>query len=236
VVLFAATETPAAHSQAAEARGRTASLSHRQVGFSVKQNRKEKGDGMKKSMGANTIACPSPVWCIGTYDKNKKPNIMTASWAGICCSSPPAISVSLRKATYTYQCILDAKAFTVNIPSEGYAKEVDYVGIASGKDKNKFDGAGLTPVQSEKVHAPYVKEFPLIIECKLIHHHEIGLHTLFVGEIVDVLADEDVVADDGKVDMEKIQPFLFSATNRTYYGIGSFMGKAFSIGKDLPGK
>jgi flavin reductase (DIM6/NTAB) family NADH-FMN oxidoreductase RutF len=191
---------------------------------------------MKKSMGANTAACPSPVWCIGTYDKNEKPNIMTAAWAGICCSSPPAISVSLRKATYTYQSIIDSKAFTVNIPSRAYANEADYAGIASGKDTDKFDVTGLTPVRSEKVRAPYVKEFPLIIECKLHHHHEIGLHTLFVGEIVDVLADEAVVADDGKVDMEKIQPFLYSATNRTYYGIGSYLGKAFSIGKDLSGK
>ncbi|MFC1656981.1 flavin reductase family protein [Candidatus Moduliflexota bacterium] len=191
---------------------------------------------MKKSLGAKTIACPSPVWCIGSYDSNSRPNIMTASWAGICCSNPPAISVSLRKATYTYQSIIDSKAFTVNIPSRDYAKEVDYIGIVSGKDTDKFNVAGLTPVNSEKVNAPYVNEFPLIIECKLIHRHEIGLHTQFIGEIVDVMADADAISEDGKADMEKIQPFLFAAPNRTYYGIGPLIGKAFKIGKDLPGK
>lgn len=71
---------------------------------------------MKNSLGAETIACPSPVWCIGTYDRNKKPNIMTASWAGICSSNPPAVSVSLRKETCTYQSLIDSRAFTVNIP------------------------------------------------------------------------------------------------------------------------
>lgn len=191
---------------------------------------------MKKSLGAKTIACPSPVWCIGSYDKNNKPNIMTASWAGICCSSPPAVSVSLRKATYTYQNLIDSKAFTVNIPSNNYVKEVDYIGIASGKDTDKFHMTGLTPINSEKVNAPYVNEFPLIIECKLIHHHEIGLHTQFVGEIVDVMADTDAISEDGKADMGKIKPFLFSATNQTYYDIGQFIGKAFKIGKDLPNK
>ena len=191
---------------------------------------------MKKSLGAKTIACPSPVWCIGSYDKNNKPNIMTASWAGICCSSPPAVSVSLRKATYTYQCLIDSKAFTVNIPSNNYVKEVDYIGITSGKDIDKFQMTGLTPVHSEKVNAPYVNEFPLIIECNLIHHHEIGLHTQFIGEIVDVMVDTDAISEDGKADMGKIQPFLFSATNQTYYGIGQFFGKAFEIGKNLPHK
>jgi flavin reductase (DIM6/NTAB) family NADH-FMN oxidoreductase RutF len=161
---------------------------------------------------------------------------MTASWAGICCSSPPAVSVSLRKATYTYQSIIDSKAFTVNIPSKNHVKEVDYIGIASGKDTDKFQMAGLTPVRSEKVHAPYVSEFPLVIECNLMHHHEIGLHTQFVGEIVNVMADTDAISEDGKADMGKIQPFLFSATNRTYYSIGQFIGKAFKIGKDLPSK
>lgn len=76
----------------------------------------------------------------------------------------------------------------------------------------------------------------MIIECKLIHHHEFGLHTQFVGEIVDVKADTNAIAEDGKADIEKIQPFLFSVTNRTYYGIGQFIGKAFKIGKDLPNK
>jgi flavin reductase (DIM6/NTAB) family NADH-FMN oxidoreductase RutF len=155
----------------------------------TRQNATERGDFVKKSLGAKTIACPSPVWCIGSYDNNRRPNIMTASWAGICCSNPPAVSVSLRKATYTYQSIIDSKAFTVNIPSKDNAKEVDYIGIASGKDTDKFNVTGLTPVNSEKVNAPYVNEFPLIIECKLIHHHEIGLHTQFIGEIVDVMAD-----------------------------------------------
>jgi flavin reductase (DIM6/NTAB) family NADH-FMN oxidoreductase RutF len=185
-------------------------------------------------MGAKTMACPSPVWCIGSYDRNNKPNIMTAAWASICCSSPPAVSVSLRKATYTYQSLIDAKAFTVNIPSIRYLKEVDYIGTVSGKDTNKFKLTGLTPMDSDKVNAPYVNEFPLIIECELIHHHEIGLHTQFIGEIVDVMVDPTAISEAGTADMGKIQPFLFSAADRSYYGIGQLVGKAFEIGKNLP--
>jgi flavin reductase (DIM6/NTAB) family NADH-FMN oxidoreductase RutF len=188
---------------------------------------------MKKSLGANTFACPSPVWCIGTYDKHGRPNVMAASWAGICCGRPPAVTVSLRKATYTYHSILHSRAYTVSIPSERWAKEADYFGIASGKDTDKFRETGLTPVRSELVDAPYVAEFPLVLECALLHHHEIGLHTYFIGEILDVKADEDMLTAKGKVDMAKVQPFLYSAPQGTYFGMGPKLGEAYILGKDL---
>jgi len=132
--------------------------------------------------------------------------------------------------------MIDSMAFTVNVPSAKFVREVDFVGIASGKNTDKFKETGLTPVKSEQVNAPYIDEFSLIVECKLLHTHEIGLHTQFIGEIVDVKADTAVIAEDGKADMTKIDPFVFSATNRTYYAIGSAVGKAFSIGKDLSDK
>jgi len=188
---------------------------------------------MKRSLGAKPLACPSPVWCVGTYDRDGRPNVMTASWAGICCSKPPAVAVSLRKATYTYQSIVDNKAFTVSIPSREQVVEADYIGIASGKDSDKFQGAGLSPAKAEHVNAPYVAEFPLAIECRLIHTLAIGLHTLFVGEIVDVKADESLFDEEGKIDMTQVDPFVFSAPNRTYHALGEFIGKAFSIGRDL---
>ena len=57
---------------------------------------------MKKSLGARTVAYPTPVFVVGTYDVEGQPNLMTVSWAGICCSVPPCVSISLRRATYTY--------------------------------------------------------------------------------------------------------------------------------------
>ena len=39
---------------------------------------------MKKSLGPKTLAFPTPVWVVGTYDKEGKPNAMTAAWAAIC--------------------------------------------------------------------------------------------------------------------------------------------------------
>jgi flavin reductase (DIM6/NTAB) family NADH-FMN oxidoreductase RutF len=186
---------------------------------------------MKKSIGARTFVLPTPVWIIGSYDKEGRPNVMVVAWGGICCSKPPCVGIALRKATYTYGNIIERKAFTVNVPSEKYAKEADYFGIVSGRDTDKFSDTGLTPVRSTVVDAPCIKEFPLVLECNVIHANEIGLHTHFVGEILDVKADESVVGEGGLPDIEKVNPLIYSPEARTYHGVGGLVGKAFSIGR-----
>ncbi|MGC2432946.1 MAG: flavin reductase family protein [Desulfobaccales bacterium] len=188
---------------------------------------------MKKSIGPRTMAFPTPVWVVGTYDANGKANAMTAAWGSICCSKPPCIAVSLRKATYSYGNIIARGAFTISVPSEAYIKEADYFGTASGREVDKFDRAHLTPVSSTLVDAPYVGEFPLVLECKVIHTLEIGLHTQFIGEILDVKADEAVLGDKGFPDIEKVRPMIFGPEIRTYHGIGKYLGQAFAIGRDL---
>lgn len=186
---------------------------------------------MKLSFGAKTLAFPTPVWLVGTYDEDGKPNVMTAAWAGIVCSQPPCVGISLRKATYTYGNLMLKKAFTINIPSEAYAKQADYCGITSGRAVNKFTASGLTPVKSDLVDAPYVQEFPMVLECRVIHTLEIGLHTQFVGEILDVKAEESVLGETGLPDINKVSPIIFGPETRSYHGIGKYLGKAFAIGK-----
>lgn len=186
---------------------------------------------MKKSLGPKTLLYPTPVLIVGTYDKNGKPNVMTVAWGGICCSVPPCVSISVREATYTYGNLMEQKAFTISIPSEDYLEQSDFIGMASGKDTDKFAATGLTPSKSAVVNAPYVEEFPLVLECKVIHSYKIGLHTQFIGEILDVKADEEVIGQKG-TEIEKVKPFLWAPdSSQGYYGVGQRLGKAFSIGR-----
>jgi flavin reductase (DIM6/NTAB) family NADH-FMN oxidoreductase RutF len=188
---------------------------------------------MKKSFGARTLAFPAPVWVVGCYDAEGKPNAMTAAWGGICCSKPPCLTISIQKARHSYDCIVKRKAYTVNVPSEQYVREADYFGMASGRDVDKFAATGLTPVKSELVDAPYIQEFPMVLECQVIHVLEIGLHTAFIGEIKDVKIDEAVLDSNGMPELEKVRPFVFSSQVNTYHRIGAFLGKAFSIGREI---
>jgi flavin reductase (DIM6/NTAB) family NADH-FMN oxidoreductase RutF len=183
---------------------------------------------MKKSLGAKHIACPLPVWVIGTYDNDGRPNAATAAWVGICASDPPAVSVSLRKSRYTHENILLRKAFTVNIPSESCLGETDYYGIVSGRQHDKLAETGFTPVRSELVDAPYIEDFPCIIECKLQGSLETGSHTLFIGEVLDVKVDEAAL-EDGLPDVAKLKPVLAMPATSSYYGVGKYLGKVRSL-------
>jgi flavin reductase (DIM6/NTAB) family NADH-FMN oxidoreductase RutF len=188
---------------------------------------------MKKSLGAGTLLFPTPVLMVGTYDRDGNPNLMNAAWGGICCSKPPCVAVSLRKATYSWAGIVERKAFTVGIACEARMVEADYVGIASGRDVDKFAVTGLTPVRSDLVDAPYAAEFPVVLECRLLHTIEIGLHTQFIGEIVDVKAETDVLGEDGLPDIMKIKPLIYDTAHKGYHGVGPLLGKAFLVGKGL---
>lgn len=188
---------------------------------------------MKKSVNQKPLIMPTPVWLVGTYDSDGRPNVMTISWGGICCSQPPCLAISLRKATYSHASIVARKAFTVGVPSEDQIAIADYFGLASGRDEDKIARAGMTAVRSDVVDAPYLAEISLVVECKLIHTFELGLHTQFVGEIIDIKADESVINEKGFPDIEKVRPVIATPGARAYHGIGRYLGPSFSIGRTM---
>src|SRR5512136_1442856 len=115
------------------------------------------------------------------------------------------------EASHTYHNIQQAGAFTVNIPSEKYVKEADYVGMVSGREYDKFKETGLTPERSKLVNAPIVKEFPYSLECGLVRQVDLGSHTMFIGEIVGMIADTEILNPHELPDIEKVRPMLWGS-------------------------
>jgi flavin reductase (DIM6/NTAB) family NADH-FMN oxidoreductase RutF len=145
--------------------------------------------------------------------------------------------VSIREATLSFHNIQQTEAFTVNIPSEKYLKEADFVGIVSGKEYDKFKVTGLTPEKSKLVNAPIVNEFPYSLECKLVRQINLGSHTMFIGEIVGMVADSEVLNPKQLPDIEKVRPMLWgSFGSMAYYNIGNKLGDSFSVGNKLKQK
>jgi len=188
---------------------------------------------MKKSLGAKTLVSPTPAWLVGSYDSNGKPNIMTVAWGGFCSSEPPSISISVYPEHHSFQSILERKAFTVSVPSVDLAREVDFAGLTSGADLDKFAVAGLTAIRAEHVDAPFVAEAPVVVECRLSRSVEVGVQTILIGEIVDVKAEEDVLGANGLPDILKVRPLIYEPGNGRYVSIGDIVGKGFSIGREL---
>lgn len=188
----------------------------------------------KKSLGILSALYPKPAFVIGSYDKGGKPNMMTAAWVGIANSDPLSIAVSMRPATYSYHNLTDKRFFTVNIPSEELTKYVSFVGKYSGYDMDKFKETGLTPVRGEFVDAPYVKEFPIVIECELTEYHDLGSHRQFIGKVIDVKVDKAVLDANGAIDMDLLKPIIYA--NGGYYRTGSFIGNQSNLLKQMDGE
>ena len=188
----------------------------------------------KRSLGAKPLVSPAPSFLIGSYDANGRPNIMAAAWAGICCSKPLSIAVGIRPERWSHDAIIARQAFTVNHAPVSLMAEADFVGMASGRLYDKFALAKLTAVRAEKVDAPYVAECPVILECALIRTVELGAHTVMIGEIVDVKADEDCLDESGALpDFSKVDALIYDPGSQGYYRLGERVGKAFSVGRAL---
>ena len=185
---------------------------------------------MKRSLGAQTLVYPMPIFLVGTYDGEGKANIMAAAWSGICCSEPPMLAVSIRKSRWTYEAIIKREAFTISVPSGELAAQTDFAGIASGRKTDKFKELGLTAVKAEFVDAPYVGECPVVLELALHSATDLGAHTQFIGIIKDTKVSEECLVD-GKPVIEKINPLLYDGGAKEYRLVGREMGKAFAGGK-----
>lgn len=188
---------------------------------------------MKHSLGPRTLAMPAPVWLVATYDAQGRPNFMTIAWGGICSSQPPCVTVSLRSATYSHSAILARRAYTVNIASSSLVAQADYAGMVSGRDRDKFADCQFTAVRSAIVDAPFIDEVALVLECRLVQTLDVGIHTMFVGEIMDVKADESILMNERTLDIARVSPIIYDTARRAYRGIGPEVGPGWEIGKTI---
>jgi len=184
---------------------------------------------MKKSLGVKPYLFPMPVLMVATYDEDGVVDVMNMAWGGICEDNMVALNIS--EGHKTAQNIQARGAFTVSIADAAHLAEADFFGMASGNDMaDKFVRSGLHAVKSEYVDAPVVTEFPVTLECKVVQTQtDIGYRV--VGEIVNVLADEEVLNENGKVDPAKLNAFLFDPFRHEYYAVGEKIGQAWSSGR-----
>ncbi len=171
----------------------------------------------------STQLAPSPVVLVGTGDGKRHPwDIMTAAWAGTLCSDPPMVSIGVRPSRFTYHQLEALQCFTVNMPTVDQAETVDYCGVISGRDTDKFSTRKLTPVAASKIIAPIVEECPLSLECVVKHRLELGTHVVYIGEVVAVQVTSSFIDEKGKLDLQKAD--LLAYAHGHYYSLGKELG------------
>ena len=177
---------------------------------------------MKTKKNPWTALFPCPVVLVTCLDNEGNPNIITLAWVGTVCSEPPIIAVGIRPTRYSHGLIKSNKEFVVNIPTTKILRESDYCGVSSGKNVEKFSETKLTKQKAENVKSPLIKECPVNIECKLKEVIPLGAHDLFLGEIVQVHVDNEILDEKGNIDFKKADPFVFNQGE--YWSINKKLG------------
>ena len=187
---------------------------------------------MKKDLGVKDYVFPMPVLMIATYCDDGTVDVMNMAWGGICDHDKVALNIS--ESHKTAENIKKRMAFTLSIADIPHLQAADFFGIASGnKMADKFARSGLHAVKSEKVDAPVVEEFPLTWECRVMEYHHTDYGFRVVGEIINVLAEESVLDEKGKVDPKRLNAFVFDTFQSGYYAIGEKVGQAWKSGMDF---
>ena len=187
---------------------------------------------MKKDLGIKPYLFPMPTYMIGTYNEDDTVDVMMMAWGGICAED--MVALNLESDHKTVANLRARGAFTLAVPGTDTLAESDFFGIASSnKMADKFQRTGLHAVKSTRVDAPVIQEYPLTLECVVerLEDEPYGLRVL--GRIVNVLADDSVLDDKGKVDAGKLNAFIFDQMRNGYYSVGPQISKAWSAGAPL---
>jgi len=177
----------------------------------------------KREFPPSEALYPVPVVLVSCIDKStKKANIITLAWCGVVSSKPPTLGLSIRPSRLSHRLIRETKNFVVNIPSVKILEETDLCGITTGKDTDKFKACSFTSQASSKISSPMIAECPVNIECVLKNIIELGTHDLFLGEVVAVHADDDILKPCGSIDYDLARPFVY--TQGEYRELGKKMG------------
>ncbi len=179
----------------------------------------------QKELNPSTLLSPVPAVMISCCDaaSDAKPNIITLAWVGTVCSEPPMLSISIRPSRLSYDIIKATGEFAVNLVSRSLCEAMDFCGVRSGREVDKFAHLGLTPCPlQELAHAPGIAESPVILACKVKQVLPLGSHDMFVAEIVGVKADTALFDDSDRLCLERAD--LVGYTHGDYYAMGEHLG------------
>ena len=184
----------------------------------------------KQQWKPGNMLYPLPSVMVSVTDGCGNDNIITIAWTGTVCTNPPMVSISVRKSRYSYEMLKNTGEFVINLTTEKLAFATDYCGVKSGRDVDKFREMKLTRGKASFVKAPLIEEAPVNIECRVTSVQELGSHVLFLADVLAVHADEAYMDENGKFDLQKANPLVYS--HGEYFAVGKKLGKfGYSVKK-----
>lgn len=162
---------------------------------------------MKSKPGPMLAPVPAVMVSCGIMQKS---NIITIAWTGIINSDPPMTYVSVKKSRYSHDIIEETGEFVINLVTADLAEKMDFCGVRSGRDVDKFEKLGLTCESGDEVEAPMIAESPVNIECRVKDIVRLPSHDMFIAEIVSAHIDERFVDEKGAYDFGSMDLVAFN--------------------------
>lgn len=173
---------------------------------------------------------PVPAVMVSLRDKAGKSNIITVAWTGTICSDPPMAYISVRKSRASYPMLVESGEFVINLPSEELVRALDYCGVRSLDQVDKWKEMNLHEGQASVVAAPTIEEAPVSIECKVTQVLPLGTHDIFLAEVVAVDVDERYIDEKGAFHMDQVG--LVAYSHGDYMSLGEKLGSfGYSVRK-----
>ena len=166
---------------------------------------------------------PLPAVMVSTADRRGNSNIITIAWTGTVCTNPPMTYISVRPERYSYHMIKESGEFVINLTTREMMNAVDFCGVRSGKDVDKWKQCGLTKKAASSLdYAPVIAESPVNIECRVVKTEKLGSHHMFLGEVTAVQVDDAYMDENGKFDLNRTGLIVYS--HGEYLGMGRKLG------------
>ena len=176
----------------------------------------------KRQFKPGNLLYPVPAVLVSAADKDGNSNLITVAWAGTICSDPPMLSISVRPERYSYHMIRETGEFVVNLTTEELVRAVDFCGVKSGRDTDKWKETGLTPEKASVVNVPLVRQSPVNLECRVLRVDGLGSHHMFIAQVVAVDVDEKYMDEKDQFHLSAAKPLAYS--HGRYYGLGECLG------------
>lgn len=182
----------------------------------------KQGKMSKELWKPGNMLYPLPAVMVSCSGEGEKDNIITVAWTGTICTNPPMVYISVRPSRHSYHMIKNTGEFVINLTTKELAKAVDYCGVRSGKDVDKFKEMHLTKEKAAHVSVPLIKECPVNIECKVTEIKELGSHHMFLAEVVGVHIENSLLDENGKFCLGQAQ--LLAYSHGEYFSLGEMLG------------
>ena len=188
----------------------------------------------KKELRLHAVVAPTQTVVVSAYDPDGKADACTLAFYMVSSHVPPCVTIAINatQKRKTLRDILDTKAFVLGFPSADQVGEADYLGVESGYSTDKLKNIGFTVSEARTVHASVINELLLSLECEVVHTVTVGSHTQITGEVKNILADESILNDRGRILLDRLRPLIYDEEQMEYLALGVNISDAFRPGAE----